>query len=289
MNSSVKHTEILAIVSARWRRWLAWALAAALLAYAGVCLSFYLRQDGIVFTPSRALVATPRKYGLAFEDLWLTAADGTRVHAWYVAGTPGGREVLLLHGNGGNISHYLRTMLALHRQGHGVLAVDYRGYGRSEGRPSEEGAYQDAAAAFDHLLLTRRVPADHIVVYGRSLGGAVATWLAAHRAPGGLVLESTFTRLTDVGQARYPWLPVTLLSRNRFDSLAQIRRVRCPILISHGRNDTVVPARFGRALAAAAGPRARFISLPGDHSDAFLRGGADYLEDLRRFISSAGA
>ncbi|MBX9607970.1 MAG: lysophospholipase [Gammaproteobacteria bacterium] len=285
----MKHTEILAIVSAKWRRWLGWALAAALLAYAGVCLSFYLRQDGIVFTPSRALVATPRKYGLAFEDLWLTAADGTRVHAWYVAGTPEGREVLLLHGNGGNISHYLRTMLALHRQGHGVLAVDYRGYGRSEGRPSEEGAYQDAAAAFDHLVLTRRVPADHIVVYGRSLGGAVATWLAAHRAPGALVLESTFTRLTDVGQARYPWLPVTLLSRNRFDSLAQIRRVRCPILISHGRNDTVVPARFGRALAAAAGPRARFISLPGDHSDAFLRGGADYLEDLRRFISSAGA
>lgn len=289
MNSSAKHTEIMAIGRPRWRRWLGWILATALLAYAGVCLSFYLRQDGIVFKPSRAMVVTPARHGLAFEDVWLTAADGTRVHAWYVAGAPGGREVLLLHGNGGNISHYLRTVLALHRQGHGVLALDYRGYGRSEGRPSEAGAYQDAAAAFDYLVETRRAPPGTIVVYGRSLGGAVATWLAAHRAPGALVLESTFTRLTDIGRERYPWLPVTLLSRNRFDSLAQIGRVRCPILVSHGRDDTVVPARFGRALAAAAGPRARFLSLPGDHSDAFLRGGARYLEDLERFIAAAGA
>jgi hypothetical protein len=150
--------------------------------------------------------------------------------------------------------------------------------------PSEAGIDEDAAAAFDYLVTARGVKAAAIVVYGRSLGGAVATWLAAHRQPGGLILESTFTRLADVGTYRYPWLPVRLLSRNVFDSATQIVGVHCPILVAHGGADTMVPQRFGRELARAAGPRAEFVALPDGHDDAFIQGGRAYYRQLDQFM-----
>jgi len=256
----------------------------ALLGYSAVCVSYYARQNTLVFKPERALKTTPADVGLAFEDLRLQAADGTTLAAWYVAGRPDGRQVLLLHGNGGNISHYLRTVVVLHELGHSVLALDYRGYGASTGTPSEAGTYQDAVAAFDYLVERRAIAPADIVVYGRSLGGAVATWLAAHRRPGALILESTFTRLADVGSYRYPWLPVRLLSRNVFDSVTQVAKVQCPILVAHGGTDTIVPQAFGRELANAAGPRAEFLALPGGHSDAFIQGGATYYRHLDQFM-----
>ena len=253
-------------------------------AYGAVCAGFYLRQDRLVFQPERVLGATPARHGLAFEDLKIRAPDGTKLAAWYVPGHSTGRTVLLLHGNGGNISRYLRTVEVLHRLGHGVLALDYRGYGASEGQPSEVGLYQDAAAAFDYLVGARQIPPAQIVVYGRSLGGAVAAWLAAHRRPGAVVLESTFTRLNDVGSYRYPWLPVRLLSRNSFDSVAQMAAVQCSVLIAHGLADTTVPAALGRALAAAAGPKAEFMALAGGHNDTFIKGGTAYYRHLDQFM-----
>ena len=284
MNSSAKPQETAKIVTRRALR-IVWSIVAlAALVYGAVCVGFYARQDTLVFKPEQVLKTTPAAAGLPFEDLRIRASDGTMLAAWYVAGRPGGRQVLLLHGNGGNISHYLRTLVVLNKLGHGVLALDYRGYGVSGGRPSEMGFYRDAAAAFDYLVDTRGAAPGDIVVYGRSLGGAVTTWLAAHRAPGALILESTFTRLTDVGSDRYPWLPVRLLSRNVFDSVAQIGAVRCPILIAHGGADTTVPQAFGRELAKAAGARAEFFALPGGHSDAFIQGGEVYYRHLDQFI-----
>ena len=259
-------------------------VALTMVAYGAVCAGFYLWQDRLVFQPERGLGATPARYGLPFEDLRIQAHDGTKLGAWYVAGRSNGRTVLLLHGNGGNISRYLRTLVVLHQLGHGVLALDYRGYGASEGQPSELGFYQDAAAGFDYLTREKKVPPAQIVIYGRSLGGAVATWLAAHRRPGVLVLESTFTRLSDVGSDRYPWLPVRLLSRNFFDSVAQMAAVQCPVLIAHGLADTTVPTALGRALASAAGPKATFLALPGNHNDTFIKGGSAYYRHLDQFM-----
>lgn len=256
----------------------------ALFAYGMLCGGFYVWQNRLVFQPARALGATPARDGLDFENLRIQAPDGTALAAWYVPAPGAGRTVLLLHGNGGNISHYLRTVLVLHQLGHGVLALDYRGYGASSGTPTESGVYQDAAAGFDYLVNERRLAPAQIVIYGRSLGGAVATWLAAHRRPGALILESTFTRLTDVGSYRYPWLPVRWLSRNHFDSVAQMAAVACPVLIAHGRADTTVPAVFGRALATAAGSKAEFVTLAGGHNDAFIQGGASYYRQLDQFM-----
>ncbi len=262
-------------------------MALALFACSAACIHFYAWQNDLVFQPEHALQSSPAHEGLAFEDLRIRSLDGTALAAWYIPGRPDGRQVLLLHGNGGNISHYLRTLTVLHQLGHSVLALDYRGYGASAGTPSEAGLYQDAAAAFDYLVETRQVDPADIVIYGRSLGGAVATWLAAHRRPGALILESTFTRLADVGSYRYPWLPVRLLSRNSFDSVAQITHVRCPILVAHGGADTTVPQAFGRELARVAGARAEFLALPGGHNDAFIQGGSAYYRHLDQFMRRA--
>lgn len=288
MNSSTKAHEKTTIMARRRLRILLSSMALALLAYSAVCVGFYAWQNRLVFKPERALKASPARFGLAFEDLRIQAPDGTSLAAWYVPGRPDGRQVLLLHGNGGNISHYLRTHEVLHELGHAVLALDYRGYGASAGTPSEAGVYQDAAAAFDYLVEQRGVKPADIVIYGRSLGGAVATWLAAHRRPGALIVESSFTRLADVGSHRYPWLPVRLLSRNVFDSVAQINKVQCSILIAHGGTDTSVPQIFGRELARAAGPRAEFVALPGGHSDAFIQGGSSYYRQLDQFMRRGG-
>jgi pimeloyl-ACP methyl ester carboxylesterase len=259
----------------------------ALIVYSAVCAGFYVWQDRLVFKPERHLQATPANTGLAYEDLKIRSPDGTSLAAWYVPGRPGGQQVLLLHGNGGNISHYLRTLAVLHQLGHSVLALDYRGYGASGGTPSEAGAYQDAAAAFDYLVEARKVAPASIVIYGRSLGGAVASWLAAHRPAGALVLESTFTRLADVASYRYPWLPVHLLSRNVFDSVTQLAQVHCPILVAHGSADSTVPPTFGRELAHAAGAKAEFVALPGGHNDAFIQGGSTYYRHLDQFMRRA--
>ena len=284
MNSSTKAPEKSTILFQARHRWWALLVVVPLLAYSAVCAGFYFWQDRLVFKPDTAVTATPARDGLLFEAVQLTAEDGARLAAWYVPGRADGRQVLLLHGNGGNISRYLRTLVVLNQLGHSVLAVDYRGYGASAGTPSEAGLYRDAAAAFDYLVETRGARPADIVVYGRSLGGAVATWLAAHRQPAALILESTFTRLSDVGDHRYPWLPVRLLSRNVFDSVAQMPAVKCPVLVAHGATDTTVPEAFGRALARAAGPRATFVALPGGHNDAFIQGGAAYYRHLDQFM-----
>jgi fermentation-respiration switch protein FrsA (DUF1100 family) len=153
----------------------------------------YLLQPSMVFLPSPDIEETPSNWGLAYEDLWLRTGDGVRLHAWYLA-RPGARQVLLFfHGNAGNISHRRASLEIFHWLGLDVLILDYRGYGRSAGRPTEAGLYLDAAAAWDYLVKTRGVAPSDIVVFGRSLGGAVAARLAADARPGALILESTFS------------------------------------------------------------------------------------------------
>ncbi|MEQ8661302.1 MAG: alpha/beta fold hydrolase [Gammaproteobacteria bacterium] len=160
------------------------SVVGAALAWALACAALAAMQHDLVFRPQRGAGATPAVRGLAFEDLTLTGADGVAIHAWYLPGpAQPGRTVLFLHGNAGNLSHRLHTLAVLHRLGHPVLAIDYRGYGRSHGRPSEDGLHADALAAWHHLLERRGLAAHDIVIYGRSLGGAVAARLAAAAPP----------------------------------------------------------------------------------------------------------
>ena len=240
--------------------------------------------DRLVFFPARALDGgTPAALGLAYEEVALTAADGVRLHAWWVPAPAARRSVLFLHGNAGNISHRLDKLAVLAGLDASVLLLDYRGYGRSEGTPDEAGTYRDADAAYAWLR-GRGVAPETIVAYGESLGGPIATDLAAHQSLGGLVLESAPTSILAVAQHHYPMLPVRWFLSVRYDALARLPRVRAPLLVLHSPRDELVPFAMGEALFAAAPGRKRLVRLDGGHNDGFIVAAEIYQAALREFL-----
>ncbi|WP_295441924.1 alpha/beta hydrolase [uncultured Thiodictyon sp.] len=244
----------------------------------------YLLQPWMVFMPSREIAQTPGDWGLAYEELWLRARDGVRLHAWYLP-QPGAHQVLLFfHGNAGNISHRRSSLEIFHRRGLAVLILDYRGYGRSDGRPSEAGLYRDATAAWDYLVGTRGIAPGAIVIFGRSLGGAVAARLAAEVQPAGLILESTFSSVPDLAGALYPVLSHITMLRYRFDTVSALSAVRCPVLVLHSREDDIIPYALGQRVYEAAHPPKAFQDLIGDHNGGFLLS-PGYEQGLAQFLA----
>ena len=200
-------------------------LASAAVAYLAVLVLVYAFQSRLVYFPEvgREASVTPQTYGLSFEPVTISTGDGERLAGWWVPAPGALGTVLIFHGNAGNISHRLDYLAMFHKLGHNSLIIDYRGYGASTGAPSEQGTYRDAQAAWGWLLRERKLAAGDIVVFGESLGGAVAAWLAARVAPRGLVLASTFTSVPDLGAQIYPFLPVRLMSRIRYDTMSAVR------------------------------------------------------------------
>ncbi len=219
--------------------------------------------DRLIFFPEPVVPDPPPGVGART----ITTADGLRLHAWYAA-PPGATATLVWsHGNGGNIAGRADVLLALAARGVSVLAYDYRGYGRSEGRPTEPGVYLDAEAAYDSLR-AQGIPASRIVAFGESLGGAVAIRLATVRPCAGVAVVSTFTTMRDVGRAHYG--PLALLAGDRFDSLARVRTLSVPVFVAHGDQDEIVPFALGEALFAAAREPKRFFRVAGAaHNDVF--------------------
>ncbi|MEJ2514835.1 MAG: alpha/beta hydrolase [Gammaproteobacteria bacterium] len=248
---------------------------------------FYLRQESLLFLPNlptRSHWATPEAAGLEYESVSVATADGETLDGWFVPGRPDGMAMLFFHGNAGNISHRLDSLRMFHQLGLSVLIVDYRGYGRSTGRPSEEGTYQDALAAWHWLTEDRGMDPRRVVLFGRSLGGAVAAWLATRVQPAGLVVEGTFRSVPALGADLYPWLPVRSLSRLDYDTEAYLRDARCPVLVIHGAGDEIVPLSHARALRAAAPGDTELLELEGGHNDAFLADRERYLDGLSDFL-----
>jgi len=266
--------------------WLWRVLRVALMSYVGLAALMWLMQSRLVFAPSQRIEATPTEAGLAYEDVRLRTADGLNLHAWFVPAPRPLGTVLFCHGNAGNLSHCLEAIAQYHRLGFSSLVFDYRGYGRSEGRPTERGAYRDAEAAWRYLTETRGIAPDDIIVHGRSLGGAVAAHLAAERAPRALVVESAFTSVPDLGQEMYPWLPVRLLSRFRYDTREYLQRVACPVLIAHSPEDETVPYHHGRRLFEAAREPKRWLEMRGGHNDGYLVSGRGYEAALKAFMAN---
>jgi len=241
------------------RRW----LAGPVLVLAALGAGCDAVIDSFVFFPDRNVPAPPP----GVEERWIDTDDGVRLHAWWAPPPPGGATLVWSHGNGGNIALREPVLLDLAARGLGVLAYDYRGYGRSAGRPSEEGVYRDARAAYDSER-ARGVPAERIVAFGESLGGAVSVRLATERPCAGVVLVSTFTSMRDVAQAHYG--PLAFLAGDRFDALARIGRLAVPLLVAHGDRDEIVPFALGERLFAAAPEPKRFLRVPGAyHNDVF--------------------
>ncbi len=248
------------------------ALIVLAAAYGGLALLLVVFQSRLVFYPEtgREIVATPARFGLPYEDLYLKTADGIMLHGWYVPAAQPRGTVLFLHGNAGNISHRIESVQMFHRLGYSTLIFDYRGYGNSVGTPSEQGTYRDAEAAWRYLTEQRHVPACRIALFGESLGGAVGAWLAARQQPAALVIASGFTSVPDLAQHFYPYLPVRWLARIRYDTRAYLKSVAAPVLIAHSPEDDIVPFEHGRALFAAAHPPRQFLELAGGHNDGFI-------------------
>ncbi|HEY4696751.1 MAG TPA: alpha/beta hydrolase [Gallionella sp.] len=241
-------------------------------AYGGLALGLFIIQSHLVFYPEteREVAATPALAGLQYEDIHLKTVDGIGLHGWYIPAAQPRGTVLFLHGNAGNISHRLDSIEMFHRLGYSTLIFDYRGYGNSGGKPTEQGTYRDAEAAWRYLTEQRHIPSCRIVLFGESLGGAVAAWLAAREKPAALVIASGFTSVPDLGQQLYPYLPVRWLARIRYDTREYLRAVTAPVLIAHSPEDDIIPFEHGRALSAAANPPKQFLELAGGHNDGFI-------------------
>ncbi len=225
------------------------------------------------YHPSRSFHVGAAELGRAWEDVHFTAADGVKLHGWFFpANTNSTRAhlaVILCHGNGGNISHRLGLYDALLAGGVSVFTFDYRGYGRSEGRPGEEGTYLDAQAAHAWMKQKGFTPTN-LVVFGESLGGGIASELVLREPCGGLVLQNTFTSLPDIGSELYPFLPVRTLGRIRYDTHRRLPRIHVPVLVMHSRSDSLIPFHHAERNFAAANEPKFLCETAGDHNDGVV-------------------
>jgi len=236
--------------------------------YLLVCLLMWAFQRNLQYFPQKAVQA-PAAYGVPdFSDLRLKSADGTTIQAWHKLAPAGRPTILYFHGNGGNLAGRAGYFRRLADAGFGVLALSYRGYGASDGSPSEEGFYQDARALIAYAGRDLSLGPDKLIFYGESIGTGVAVQMATEVSLAALILQSPYSSITALAKDNYPWLPAGLLLKDRFDSLSKIGRVKAPLLLFHGELDRVVPVQYGRQLfAAAAEPKQAIYFSDVGHGD----------------------
>ncbi len=288
--------------SAIWWQRMLWFVGFAALLYVVLVVLIVVMERRFIFLPSRYDPAAfvpptpaPESRYPELEDVWLTASDGTRIHSWFcrpAVAEPGGGHVpietdmtlLWLHGNAGHIAARYDIIDLFTRIPVNVLIIDYRGYGRSEGQPTEAGVYLDAAAAWRYLTEDCGITGDRIVIFGKSLGGGPATELASKVEAAGLILQSTFTSIPDLANTCYPFIPKFVV-RSRMSSIDKIGTIDYPKMIIHSPADEIIPYRMGRRLFDAASEPKTFYKVPdAGHNDTFAVGGVAYVAAVRAFI-----
>jgi hypothetical protein len=246
----------------------------------------YSLERFFVYFPTRQLRYDPNAVGLDFEDIGLITQDQVRLHGWFVPCDGATGTVLILHGNGGNIGDRVSWLKMLHDLGVNVFIIDYRGYGKSEGKPFEKGLYRDARTAYDWWAAERRPRGERLILFGESLGGAVAVNLAAGVAPSGLVVQSTFTSARDMARTMFPVGMLQPLLNINFNSASLIAQITCPKLFIHGKRDEIVPFGLGEELFKLAPPPKSFYAVPeAGHNDLPLIAGSEYVRQLKIFLS----
>ncbi|NIO09631.1 MAG: alpha/beta fold hydrolase [Deltaproteobacteria bacterium] len=248
-------------------------------------------ENSLIFYPTSAIDATPKDVGLTYEDVYFTTDDKVKLNGWFIPFENGDRTLLWFHGNAGNISHRLQNIKLIHDKVKvNVFIIDYRGYGRSEGRISEEGTYRDATAAYFYLRMQKKIDAHRIVIFGRSVGAAIATHLAVQQDASALILETPFASIREMAKIVFPFLPLGPFLKTRYDILGQIKEVRQPVLVLHGDQDDIVPFEQGRKVFEAAPEPKEFFRIRGaDHNNTFMVGGEAYFAALKGFIERTAA
>ena len=267
------------------------AVAVVLYVAMGLLLRYTSVINQFIYFPDSTIYQDPGDFGLEFEDVYLTTSDGVRIHGWFVPGS-GGPTLIWFHGNGGNISNRADNIAGLNRRlGVSILIIDYRGYGLSEGSPNEQGTYLDAEAAMAHALSRPDVDPERLVLFGRSLGCAVAAEMAVRHDVYAVVLESPFTSISAMASRAYPFLPgLGLLTGNMYDTLGKTARIDAPVMVLHGDSDEIVPFEMGREVFDAATEPKRFYRIRGaGHNDTYAVGGAPYLDALGSFLAEPGS
>ena len=269
-----------------WNGWsLVWSiLRIALAVYVIVIIMVLIFQSHFIFFPERRIMATPGQVGLEFEDVAFLTADGNILSGWFIPAEEQKGVILFCHGNAGNISHRLDSIILFHHLRLSTFIFDYRGYGKSQGKITEVGTYTDAEAAWRYLVKMKELAPNEIIIFGRSLGGAVASMLAKNHKSKGLILESTFTSIPDVAADIYPFLPIRNFTRFTYPTIENMKDVKCPVLIVHSRDDDIIPFTHGRRIFEAANEPKEFMEIRGSHNEGFLITGPRYRDGLESFI-----
>lgn len=247
-------------------------------------VSLYYRQESMLFFPDREIRHTPKDIGLAYDEVSFTTKDGVVITGWFIPADDEKGVILFCHGNAGNVSDRLDSIQIFHKLGASVLIFDYRGYGRSGGSISEHGTYLDAEAAWDYLVESKHKSPGDIIIFGRSLGGAIAAETALRKGPAGLILESTFLSVPAIAGTYYPWLPVKYLAKYRYSTVDKVALIASPKLIIHSREDEIIPFEHGRKIYEKAAPPKEFLEIRGGHNEGFMLSGDSYRQGLGRFI-----
>jgi hypothetical protein len=268
-------------------------LLVIIIAYSILGWSLYFLQPKFLYQPTREVSYNPSDIELEYEDVTFHSEDNLRLNGWYIPADKAYFTVLFCHGNGGNISHRLDTLNILNELGLNCFIFDYRGYGKSRGKSTEQGTYLDAQAAYLWLTEVKKIPPQQIIIFGRSLGGSIAAHLAAKVDLAGLLLESTFTSFVDMGKKFYPYMPVRLFAAFNYRTIDYVKKVDCPVLVIHSRTDELVPFEFSLRLYDAANEPKAFIEIEGSHNDGFLFSGdvykkawSDWLVELKKLRAS---
>lgn len=243
----------------------------------------YIERHSIYF-PMKDVTSTPTLVGLPYEEIYFDTSDNKRLNGWYIVNNKAKFTIIFCHGNAGNISHRLEKILIFYNLGLNIFVFDYRGYGKSQGIPSELGLYEDAHAAYNYLTKERKISKDDIIFYGESIGGAVAIDLAQKVNIGALITEETLSSIKDMAKMAFPFIPHLIFS-SRFDSISKIKGVTCPKLIVHSIDDEIVPFHLGERLFNAASAPKKFLEIRGGHNTAFLDSREQFQEGIRSFLS----
>jgi len=246
----------------------------------------FVTQVSFVYNPKKQIKATPFNIRLYFEEIIFKASDGTDLSGWFVPVKNHKGVILVLHGKGGNISTRLTFLDYFSRKmGLSVFIIDYRGYGKSEGRPTEEGTYLDAEAAWKYLTAVKKIKPQDIIIFGRSLGGPVAAFLAGKVSARALILESTFTAIKDIAAQLYPYLPVRRFFRFEYPTIDYLKKVGSPVLIIHSRGDDYIPFSHAVKLYNAANRPKQFLKIEGPHNINYRESEEIYIEGIKSFLS----